>query len=141
MSAFIVSTDCMDRVVHGFVLGLSRSLSDELRNETGRRFFDLNIEALRQRYGSADDMMPEDWRPQDYTYSEPPAVPDCPPLVDSLKAIHCLRYQCTEGDVPLHKLYALLTNAGETLKRKIQTELRMFGEIENTPEYQRASWG
>lgn len=141
MSAFIVSTECMDRVVRGFALALTLPLSDELSNDLGRQLFALNVEAVRQRYGNADDMMAEGWRAEDYTFTEPPTLPDCPPLVDSYKAMQCLHYQCSEGNVPEQKLYSLLENATETVKRKIRTEHRMFGEIEDTPEYQRSAWG
>ena len=86
MSAFVVDTDCMDRVVRGLHMMSPKMFDPPILTATGRRYFELNIEAVRQRYGRADDMLPDGWQPTHYEYREPPEVPGVPSDVDSLKA-------------------------------------------------------
>jgi hypothetical protein len=142
MSAFIVDIECMDRVVRGLVL--VADLLDPAADPTtiGRDLFQLNVEAVRQRYGNdIEDMMPATgWKPNDYRYTEPPVVPGCPPLVDSLKALHCLLYQCSEGTVRNEPLYEALEAAGAKLELAIRATTLWRGDIENMPAYKLASW-
>ena len=141
MSAFVVDTTCMDRVVRGFDLlsGRPDLRSDLFRTHTGRELFNLNIEAVRQRYGSADDMLEDGWQVDNYQYSEPPPVPDCPPEVDSLKAMHCLIYQCSEGNVPEQPLYRTLVETSQMLEQRVLDQ-RKVEDVHDLPEYQRAEW-
>jgi hypothetical protein len=130
----------MDRVVRGFdplrLLPGTPSLT-----VIGRKLFELNIEAVRQRYGRADDMVPDGWQIEDYQYNEPPPVPGCPSEIDSLKAMHCLIYQCSEGDVPERPLYQTLVETSQMLEQRIRDKhMAGPGAIEDLPAYQRAEW-
>jgi len=135
MSAFVVDTDCMDRVVRGFEIQSSGNCT-----RLGRDLFKLNIEAVRQRYGDpVDEMLPDGWTPSDYVYVEPPAVPGVPSDVDSLKAMHCLIYQCSEGDVPEQSLYRILVELSQALERRV-LDHHKIADIHDLPAYQRAAW-
>ena len=88
----------------------------------GKELHSMNCEALRQRY--------EDREFPEFVYV---ASPLAVPLGQSLKSMECLRYQCSEGDVPKTELYKQLSRAiesltGELLKRDCR-------------EYAGASWG
>jgi hypothetical protein len=139
MSAFVVDTTCMDRVVRGFDLAKPNpTRSDLFRTMRGQDLFNLNIEAVRQRYGD-DDMVPDGWSIEDYQYTPPPDVPGVPQDVDSLKALHCLIYQCSEGDVPERRLYQLLVEISQKLEARIRAE-HGADDIHDLPAYQRAEW-
>ena len=143
MSAFVVDTTCMDRVVRGFALMQPRMFNQDSLTASGRQFFKLNIEAVQQRYGGLHRADPiddiEGGRATDYEYTEPPEVPGCPPDIDSLKAMHCLIYQCSEGDVPEQRLYQLLVEISQKLEARIRAE-HGTDDIHDMPAYQRAEW-
>ena len=135
MSAFIVSDKCITNVLHGVrkmaengrlpdrkiagvPVGLYQSESETL---IGRAFLELNQEAVRQRYG-AIDAIPR--------YEFPRGV-SCS-LIQSFKSAQCLRYQCSEGNVPETELYKQLEALIAVMAESIVQEL---------PEYDQANWG
>ncbi len=156
MSAFVVDTGTMDRVVRG-IIASSRygQIIDRFADidttergagtRIGRLLFSLNIEAVFQRYpGCADDPgdMPgpigDDGRSEalkmasDYTYRSIAKRVDTEAMVHSCKAMRCLRYQCSEGDVPGTELYRELQAAiGEIA----------LAVVEAMPCYSAAPWG
>lgn len=158
MSAFVVDTATMDRCVTGLLAKtksgyIFRRFLDvhtddhEAGTQIGRRLFTLNIEAVQQRYpdtldnpnslpGSCDEdgnstvlsdaatyaFARKDWRSGTSRKA----------LCDSYKALTCLRYQCSEGNVPERPEYVALSEAIGELASAI---------VESLPEYEAAAWG
>lgn len=151
MSAFVVDRKCMDRIVrtltargrYGQILprfaGIDTS-APGAATEIGRRLFTLNIEAVMQRYPDTQDN--PDNLPGEHgamsiatTYRAPqhsPATLARRDLVDGVKALQCLSYQCSEGNVPSTELY-----------REIQAAIGEVCEaiVSSLPEYETAAWG
>jgi hypothetical protein len=116
MSAFIVSKSTMDLALmairksnHNFKIGRHRDLS---MTAIGRRLYQMNLEAVMQRYPyDTKDTAPGPCDISDihnlYIFTEIDDVgkADAGWIVDpgddpTLLALRCLRYQCSEGDVP-----------------------------------------
>lgn len=120
MSAFMVSYGTIDRVVSSIIEFNSTAKSDTIvmdengphapecrcvgcrrdinPDKLGRKLIDLNMEALRQRYGD---------EPCEVMYHHR-AHTDEHRVIALLKACNCLSYQCSEGNVPKAGLYKLL---------------------------------
>ncbi len=144
MSAFVVSTETMDRVVnaichvgkYGRVIESFAGIGTDAPGagtEIGRRLFAMNIRAVRQRYGErARDTWTLD---QHRTYRHTPLPSPLPmsysELIDAVKAMDCLAYQCAEGDVPRSRLFKELGAAIGLVSHYI---------ICGGPEYDRAPW-
>jgi hypothetical protein len=105
--------------------------------DIGRALFKMNIEAVMQRYPDcrADPSHLPGWdgcqtMPETYDFNDwrPMTVAD---LTGCLEALHCLRYQCSEGNVPETDLFAALQSACTLLAETI---------IETLPNYTRAAW-
>lgn len=103
MSAFIVSTETMQRVIaaidethrsDGTWFGYPVQTTQQL-DALGKALFAMNESAVRQRYVGCDDTAPE------FRYRPLGPVP----AVDQFMALSCLSYQCSEGDVPATPLY------------------------------------
>src|SRR5258708_25803522 len=106
MSAFIVSDGTMDLVVSAILKVHERgawegilTASPTAGDEIGAKLYAMNHEAVRQRYDEREPFEPYSWQPAGYRQP-----------VRWYKAIQCLRYQCSEGDVPETPLYAALTD-------------------------------
>lgn len=135
MSAFVVRTETINAIV-AFLFDAGTYHQPLRRLEVfppadvkspaglGRAFYDMNVKAVRQRYGERADEMSA----IGYHYRAV-AAPD--PIV-ALKMLDCLRYQCTEGDVPETELYRALTAAIAETGCAIARGL---------PEYEKAPWG
>ena len=126
MSAFVVSPECFGRILYavegsipespcgggdrptvdmaehvfGSVFGKPGRLSlsePEQRQQLLRRLYDLNVEAVGQRYGRDSEMVdvPIPWSFRAVKCN----------LADAFMAARSLRYQCSEGDVPDTALY------------------------------------
>ena len=130
MSAFYVDNECMNKCVAAIL----RYKSDAVAvfgsaTQIGTALREMNVEALIQRYGhrlSANEL--------DTNYKHPRKRSSATP-VEMLKALHCLHYQCCEGNVPeTNPMYVLLETIADELKRVEKV-------TEESPEYQRASWG
>jgi hypothetical protein len=116
MSAFIVSERTMHRAVHAL---MPQDAPCQACDEIGQQLYRLNAEAVLQRYGRPEGV-PE------YRYAVV-----FPPLIQQLKSLSCLIYQCSEGNVPQTALYQSL------LRRKIDLAAEIVHSLE---EYDRADW-
>jgi len=122
MSAFIISPETMQRVVHACdkfrvfpVVNGCESL-----DEIGNRLFALNNAAIAARYGAPEELETFRYRPLGQV-----------PLVHMLKAAECLAYQCSEGNVPEHDDFKALERLLDLLRQEI---------IQAMPAYQAAPW-
>ncbi len=92
----------------------------------GDQLFQMNIDAINQRYGPGSA---EDFRSLDYK----PVIDMHGPCKKArvLKAINCLQYQCSEGNVDELPLFSALSELGNMVARDV---------AENSKEYSEASW-
>jgi hypothetical protein len=122
MSAFVVSRRTMDRCVHGILnSGEYKFAGESLRLDTpadrrrvgqviGRALYDMNVRAVMQRYPDCVDD-PTSMPGPDGAADLPAAYVPTPPtsktwgVHNTLKALVCLRYQCSEGDIPNSDLW------------------------------------
>jgi hypothetical protein len=139
MSAFMVNTKVMTKVVTGILLNLdvfdgestSRTAllaaptdaQKEAGTSIGKKLFLLNRRALRARYGCSKDIRLADFVFEKWADATP---------VGQFKAIHCLLYQCHEGKVHESRLYDALNHAAGELAQRI---------VQDLPDYDKASWG
>jgi hypothetical protein len=141
MSAFVISITQMDLVVTAIcsadqVYGQhipqfagEHTIDDSAATRIGRALFAMNVDAVTQRYSAKDAA--EYWEvslAKTYTYTRPRVVVPAA----AFKAMQCLQYQCSEGNVPESDLYRELEAAQAIIARKI---------VEAMPSYQRAAWG
>lgn len=153
MSAFVVDPDTMNRCVraicakgqYGQIIdtfaGLGTS-DPKNRTEIGRRLFALNVEAVMQRYDDTQDNpadmpgpiepIPAAQLPKRYVYRGGAVPPNAREMAGLVKALRCLRYQCSGGDVGETPLFAELANAIGAVCEHI---------VASMPEYERAAWG
>lgn len=115
MSAFLVSNATMNRVV--------AAINDEAkRTEFGKALFAMNHRALNARYN--DPIITEaeiDLTSSPRNYS----------AIEKYKAIMCLKYQCSEGDVPDEPLFKELEELGNQVAHDI---------AHDHPEYSKVPW-
>lgn len=149
MSAFVVSEKTMTRVVtalcarnrYGHILPMFGNIGTDAPDaptKIGRLLFSLNIEAVTQRYPDCEDDQSN--MPGTVGCQSLPMTFSCrsghylsvPSLIDGYKAIRCLIYQCSEGDVPERAaVYRWLVAASGVIAGEI---------VSNTPEYEAAEW-
>jgi hypothetical protein len=138
MSAFMVNSNVMAKVVTAILLNLDTfdgestcrvkllaAPTDEQKEagtKIGRKLFLMNRRALRARYGCSGDRLVE------FLFEK---WADATP-VEQFRAIHCLLYQCSEGNVPNSPPYDELNRAAGELAQRI---------VQDLPEYEKASWG
>jgi hypothetical protein len=115
MSAFVVSPSVIDKVVGYMYDGQHQ---DQL-TEFGKALYAMNVNAVNQRYEENNE-------PPEYEYRQR----NCN-RHETLKAMHCLHYQCSEGNVPEMALYKELEAAIGRLADDIATD---------APEYDAAPW-
>lgn len=89
------------------------------------RWIDLNIQALQERYGDSKEMY------KDSKYIEKINVIFDMDKIQLVKALQCLHYQCSEGNVPETKGYKELENVIREVIMSI---------IYSMPEYDQAEW-
>ena len=130
MSAFVVGTDTM----HSVVAALRPDVADlDALNKIGRDLYAMNIKAVTQRYpdcAPADMPGPIDQSDIGEGYRFNPVVAT-PCKVARYKAVSCLLYQCSEGDVPETALFKFLSERLDRLAHDIVASL---------PAYNRAGW-
>lgn len=84
----------------------------------GRDLLKLNCDAVVQRYPCDHHDMTQDeqgrWYYETYTYRPVNGTP-----IEKLKALDCLIYQCSEGDVPETELYKRLVKVSDELHAEI----------------------
>jgi len=133
MSAFVVEDSTINKVIEVLRMrdmdGITRFYninleSKENRQEFGQRLFDMNCEAVNQRYG---ENQAQEFRKLDYSYQlEAHTTP-----LSGLKALRCLMYQCTEGEVPETELYQTMDRISGDIAMRI---------INRMPEYDSLPW-
>jgi hypothetical protein len=130
MSAFIVSENTLHRIIT--YLRDSRESAIYVVNEQnftlatdegctafGQALLNLNTLAVNQRYR-------ENVTPLAYKFRPVPCE-----SVQAFKSLDCLRYQCSEGDVPASLLYKALTEIHYVIANHIVSAL---------PAYDAAKW-
>ncbi len=139
MSAYIVQDKTINRVVS--FLAMDRSSGGEylrriIQEETGcdlltregkealgQAMFDLNCNAVEQRYGKGEA---KEFRDLDYTFS----LDISANRFQAYKSLKCWRYQCSEGDVPEGSLlYATM----EKVRGEMADDI-----VSSLPEYESA---
>lgn len=126
MSAFMVNNQTMQRCVAGLAMveasigGLDARFAG---GEIGRILFDLNADAVNDRYRDAADRA----KAPAYRHAK---VNDRP--MELFKALDCLLYQCAEGDIPKRPEFHDLEHAAGLLAMYL---------ARRTDDYERASWG
>lgn len=136
MSAFIVSEDCMTRCVlalAGRMPGLAST--QEEYTKLGRTLYALNADAVAQRYQEPPDLKLAQSYEFGKTWQGPRCVgpgmhPACTPI-EQYKALSCLIYQCSEGDVPEQSLYKSLVQHRQDLAERI---------VHDLPAWDQAPW-
>lgn len=145
MSAFIISEKCMRNIIYNlfwnhefknltsiFRYNDYRPIDEHDHNdfhELANEFYLMNREAVKQRYNEPEDSdyikIPDykkiDWTSNGTTLNK----------YQALMSMRCLRYQCTEGNVPESKLYNFLEQLIHNWMLYIMEEI---------PEYKQAEW-
>jgi len=115
------------------------NLACEDADQLGRDLYELNRQAVQCRYPQdAPDEVPGavipdgwKWRVTSVLHNGHGIPEDRATACDWLKALHCLSYQCSEGDVPESPLY-------QQIDRRIrQIEAHLACSL---PEYDAAPW-
>jgi len=119
MSAFLVENETINKVV-SYMLPDNASHADG--TTLGAKLLTMNHVALKERYG---DKMPESVKFRYKYKSYVGRVRQC--IV--IKAMRCLRYQCSEGNVPESDLYKQLVKSLHQLALDI---------VDKLPEYESA---
>lgn len=149
MSAFVVGAECINRVIYGLRLMEMPREAGESESEFGRRLLALNMAAVNQRYPTMAeaDTREYGWR-FDYEYREPGAIDGVPSAVAGWKALECLIYQCSEGNIPETALYQLLEKYKQAMESRIlqkrnvgRRQSERYNSVWDLPEIQRAPWG
>lgn len=130
MSAYLIDESTMHRALMGLSYAMrQRGIYTDDLTVKGQRWFQMNIDALKARYGNrAFEPGEPVYDPESYRFKLEAA--DRHP-VDYYKALQCLRYQCTEGDVVESDTFKELDAAVCECAARI---------ISGLPEYERAEW-
>lgn len=138
MSAFVVSKSCIDKCVCAWskILDHARHnpISHDLLDATGQALMRMNYTAVAARY-PAESRAGEEEVIAAYRYAAPKnayAINKTSARCQVYKALQCLRYQCSEGEVPKSALYRDLTERMHEMASII---------IEGLPDYGSAPWG
>lgn len=140
MSAYIVNDKTINRVVT-YLNGDNDArhtkrevvsiIADHIANTEnmaaalGQTMFELNVEAIKQRYPDDD---PSEFRPLDYQYR----LEIGESKIQVLSSLRCWLYQCAEGDVPETKLYRVMEEYSHHLALSI---------VYSLPEWNATEWG
>ena len=125
MSAFLCNQKHMQCIADGlFTIRGGESDCEKSTIEQVNRFIAMNLEALAQRYEGID-------------WGKSPEIKGLQVdlelnVVQLVKALQCLRYQCSEGDVPESEVYREL---GDVIHEAMSYTIRLL------PDYERADWG
>jgi len=142
MSAYVVDNETVNRIVSNVYEDSSNHVSP-LYGQLGRLFGEptspqalqalaedllaMNQDAVMARYPGCDASNlpgPVDPKPIQYAYSPSDTI-------QTYKSATCLRYQCSEGDVPETDLFKKLDEACNIMAAAIVSSL---------PEYEAADW-
>jgi len=133
MSAFLVNEKTISIIVttlseyltnNQFLIDKARELeldviSPHWQEKFADALFEMNCEALRQRYGDTEFPL--------FNYQ----LAHAPSLIEAYKSLQCFLYQCSEGNVPETKLFKFMEEFSHGLAKDI---------ISNLPEYEEAEW-
>jgi hypothetical protein len=145
MSAFVVGPDTMTNAMRALTCsGQIRRFGEfdtaiaTAGRDIGRALYAMNIAAVMERYPDcrADPTNLPGWdgchlMPTTFDFGDFRPVSDAD-LIVCTKALHCVRYQCSEGDIHETPLWIALDSACKHLDTVIVTSL---------PAWQRAAWG
>ena len=134
MSAFMVSNGTMDKVLEGIYTLAAEGYLSPLRLEDktydpkdfdsltilGNDLFAMNAEAINHRYEAAGA-----FEEYEFSFQFRPTV-----HVRCYKALQCLIYQCSEGDVPDTELYKLMERVSSAMASRI---IREHSAYEDAP--------
>lgn len=128
MSAFLVDDFTMHRALMGYSYAMrQRGYDVDELTALGRKWFAMNLEALVARYGQRA-FEGEALDANAYKFAH---IADRHPA-DYFKALKCLQYQCTEGEVPDSGTYRHLEDV------IAHCASRVIGE--HVPAYEAAPW-
>lgn len=132
MSSFFVSKATIDACVaainHNAAYCSAHGMLYATSNDTiGKDLWAMNRDAINERY-RGDVIQCHDYEAQIATYRYKTTFPT---MVQMLKSLQCLIYQCSEGKVPERELYKQLETVADLLKDRIVSDL---------PVYQNAKW-
>jgi hypothetical protein len=155
MSSFIVENKTINRIVsfcfweHDSILkyeirrnlkevniDLEQSFKDDAELDKylkcfGEELLKLNLLAFYDRYKHIKDIQKEIKEAiKEYEFEDLPLKDRS--ILQVLKSIQCLLYQCSEGNIPEQPLFKVLEKITEHLKSHIINEI---------PEYNQAVWG
>lgn len=145
MSSFLISDKGMGAVLQGIAYvkkehGPYPSFPESLKESPEMlwdKLFRLNAEAVSQRYEespAACGPMPEEYRPDGWDGTPSIVIMKMPPTkIDAYKALRCLLYQCSEGDVYKRPFFKDVERCADLLARQIVAESPSY----NSSEY----WG
>jgi len=125
VSAYVVSPECIGRVLWGMVHGFDqrrRGMATQDRDKLGRRMHELNARAVAEHYREE----PETWPMAVNTPSK--ACSD----IQAYKSLRCWLYQCTEGDVPEDRLYRDMADMANAWACHL---------VAMSDAYEKAGWG
>lgn len=136
MSAWIVSKENIDRVITALLLlekkssmspvpKLSLIKDQEGVNGLGTQLWGMNEDAVKQRYGRPYNDLPGS-KVVKYKFVTSEADP-----YQLIMSIHCLGYQCAEGNVPETDLYKAV--------KKLEEEFEAY-LVRTDPRYKNAKW-
>ena len=114
MSAFFVSRQTIHDAVTAYCHAAPQPRSLEQLTQLGRAFWSMNASAMVQRYPSihgTDEHRDYLGASAAYVYRAPRHLD----MAQMVKSLHCLTYQCSEGDVPECDLYKRLIAAEDAL--------------------------
>jgi hypothetical protein len=137
MSAFIVSSDCINSIVtyvhihigefSWLMEGLRFNVSTEKGlEELASALYRMNCDAIEQRYGKKA-LQSDLSAGERFNFRIVRRQP-----VEVFKAVRCLLYQCSEGNVPERELFKTLEEIGGQIAQEIVREL---------PDFEKAAWG
>jgi len=136
MSAYVVSDEVINRIVshlsyehyqsvtHGCCKRILAEAGYDVETHDGAEqladaMFNLNIEAVEQRYGKGQA---KEFRPLDFQYH--PIIPG--PAVKVFKALEEWNYQCSEGNIPATDLYKLMDRISCAICRGIVMDSKAY---------------
>lgn len=126
MSAYFVSRQTVHDAVTAWTWVFQQPRSQAQLDQIGRQLWAMNAEAIRQRYPSVigtDEERDMTGAAAAYAYRHPRNLTPA----QMAKSAHCLRYQCSEGNVPeTFPTYRYLDQACEAMG--------------NPPGYDAAAW-
>lgn len=137
MSSFIISQKTMNNIINGLFWNhkfkdIYRSLLREMNLKEsqdfeafGQKLFILNLRAVLLRYQNLKQSSEHIYLPK-YIWVDAHIT-----TIQWLKSLECLRYQCSEGNIPRTKLYKWLNKVIDGVQNQIISDL---------PEYKEAVW-